>query len=74
MGVMDVIVSSWSNPLSQDNSVVSLLRLLYSALAEERDIVTCFFDFREMRVLPKKTMKPLMDLLLWGQEAQSASQ
>jgi len=62
--VIDVIVSSCNNRLSQDNSVVSLLRLLYSALAKEREIVTCFLDFQLINVLPKKTTKPLTDLLL----------
>jgi len=74
IGVIDVMVSSCNDLLSQDNLAVSLLRLLYSASTEERKTVTCFLDFQEIRVLPKKTTKPLIDLLLWGQEAQSASQ
>ena len=50
-------ISSWNNLLSQDNSATSLLRLLYSASTEDREIVTYFLDFHEKRVL-------LIDFLL----------
>ena len=53
IGVTEVIVSSFSNLLSQHNSLVSLCRLLHSTSAEERDIVTYFLDFQEIKVLPK---------------------
>jgi len=62
MGVIEVRPSSESNLLSQKSSAVRCLRLLYSASAEDKDIVTCFLDFREIKVLPRKMTKPLTDL------------
>ena len=73
MGVMEVMLSSCNNLLSQESLAVSYLRLRYSASAEERERVTYFLDFQEIKVLPRKITKPLTDLRLWGQEAQSTS-
>lgn len=49
-------------------------RARYSASAEERDVVDCFFDFQETKESPRKIQKPVTERLVSGQEAQSASQ
>ncbi|XP_050249761.1 WAT1-related protein At1g09380-like [Quercus robur] len=46
---------------------------LYSASAVDLETVFCFLDFQETNESPKKTQKPVMDLLESGQVAQSAS-
>ncbi|XP_074283896.1 valerianol synthase TPS8-like [Silene latifolia] len=66
--------NSCSSLLSQDSSAVSLLKDLYSASAEDNETVCCFLDFQDSRLPPMKTRKPLTDLLVFGQAAQSASQ
>jgi len=74
MGVIEVTVSSASSRLSQASSAVMHLRLRYSASAEDKDTVTCFLDFQDIKVLPKKMTNPLTDLRVWEHAAQSASQ
>ena len=61
---MEVMVNSDNNLLNHDSSAVTRLRLLYSASAEDGEIVACFLDFQEIKVSPKKMTKPLMDFLL----------
>ena len=46
---------------------------LYSDSAEDRETVCCFFDFHEIKDSPRKTQKPVTDLLVSGHEAQFAS-
>ena len=46
---------------------------LYSASAEDLDMVVCFLDFQETKESPRKMQKPVVDLLESGQEAQLAS-
>jgi len=36
---------------------------LYSASQELLDIVSCFFDFQDMREFPRYTLKPVTDCL-----------
>lgn len=45
---------------------------LYSNSTENCDTVCCFLDFHEIKDSPRKTQKPVTDLLESGQEAQSA--
>lgn len=46
----------------------------YSASAEERDIIACFFEFQEIREFPSKIQKPVTERCVSGQLAQSESQ
>jgi hypothetical protein len=46
---------------------------LYSASAEDLEIVVCFFDFQEIKELSRKTQYPVTDLLESTQPAQSKS-
>ena len=66
--------SSWNSQLSHANSGTSLLKLLYSTSADDKDIVPWFLDFHDVRLLPKNTAYPLTDLLECGDAAQSKSQ
>ena len=54
-------------------SVVALATLLYSASVLERDIVACFFEHQEIRLLPRYMQYPVVDFLSFTSEAQSAS-
>lgn len=45
----------------------------YSASEEERDTVVCFLERQEMRDAPRKMQKPVTDLRVKEQEAQSES-
>lgn len=47
---------------------------LYSASAEDKETVACFFDFHEIGLPPRVTKYPLIDLLEEGHCAQSESQ
>lgn len=60
--------------MSQTISLVVLAKARYSASAEDREVVDCFFDFQETNESPRKTQKPVTERLVSGQEAQSASQ
>ncbi|KAE8727297.1 hypothetical protein F3Y22_tig00005551pilonHSYRG00006 [Hibiscus syriacus] len=55
--------------LKQGNIEPELLGLL-----EERATVFCFLDFQEIRDIPSLMQKPVIDLLVIGQAAQSESQ
>jgi hypothetical protein len=46
----------------------------YSASAEDRDTMLCFFDFHEMRDFPSRTQYPVTEQRVSGHEAQSESQ
>ena len=48
-------------------------RALYSASEELLDMVCCILDFHDTRDSPKKTEKPVRDLLESGHVAQSES-
>jgi len=45
----------------------------YSASVDDRETISCFFDFHEIMKDPRKTQKPVLDLLVLGQVAQSES-
>ena len=47
---------------------------LYSASADDLEIVDCFFALQEINESPKKTQYPVTDFLVSGQEAQSESE
>jgi len=47
---------------------------MYSVSQELFDIVTCFFDFQDMREFPRYTLKPVIDCLESLQVSQSLSQ
>ena len=46
---------------------------LYSASTNDLETVCCFLDFLEIRESPRKTQKPVTDLLVSGHEVQSTS-
>ena len=58
---------------TQLSSAVVLARDRYSASVEDRATVHCFFALLDIRLGPRKTQKPLVDLLSTGQPTQSAS-
>ena len=64
IGVMDVMVSLSSSLHNQANPTTNLLKLLYFGSVEEWEMVPCFFDFQDTKLLPKKMVKPLTDLLV----------
>jgi len=47
---------------------------LYSDSAEDLDIVVCFLEVHEIKLLPRKIVYPNVDQLVAGQPAQSASE
>jgi hypothetical protein len=47
---------------------------LYSDSAEPLDIVVCFLEAHEIKLLPRKIAYPNVDQLVVGQPAQSASE
>ena len=46
---------------------------LYSDFAEDLETICCFFDFHEIKDSPRNMQKQVIDLLMLGHEAQSAS-
>jgi hypothetical protein len=68
------ILKSLSKDISQTISHAVEAMDQYSASAENRDIVCCFLDFKEIRDSPKKTQKPVMERRVSGHPAQSESQ
>ena len=48
--------------------------MLYSASAEDLEIVFCFLAFHETKELPMKMQKPVTDFLVSKQDLQSASE
>lgn len=47
--------------------------LLYSASEDDLDMVGCLLDFHEISAPPKKTLKPVMGILIYELVAQSVS-
>jgi hypothetical protein len=54
-------------------SVITLAKALYSASVLDLDTVVCFLALQEIRLVPKNTTKPPVDLQSFGHPAQSAS-
>ncbi|KAJ0600924.1 hypothetical protein HanRHA438_Chr03g0124281 [Helianthus annuus] len=46
----------------------------YSASAEDRETIDCFFDFQDIGAPPKRSKYPVRDLRVKGQPSQSESQ
>ena len=61
-------------PFNHFNSHVGVSTDLYSASAEDREIVCCCFVFQEIGESPSCTSHPVTDRLVKGQLAQSKSQ
>lgn len=74
MGPEGGIVNSSSNLCSHTSSPTTFLNDRYSASAEKSEMVSCFLDFQLIGLPPKRTMKPVTDLLESGHAAQSESQ
>ena len=55
-------------------SLVVAAKALYSASADDLEMVGCFLDFQEIRESPKKMQNPVTDFLESAQVAQSASE
>ena len=60
--------------LTQMISAVALASALYSASVLDRDTVACFLAHQEIRLGPKKTANPPVDLLSSRHPAQSESE
>ena len=73
-GFKDLSCSSSNNLTSQVTSLAAEAIALYSASLEDLEIVPCFFDFQLIGEEPNNKMYPVIDLLLFGQEAQSESE
>ena len=58
------ISKSWKRAVNQIISQVTLAITWYSASIEDRETVLYFLDFHEIKESPRKTQKPLMDLLI----------
>ena len=54
-------------------SVVAEAITLYSASADDLEITDCFLDFHQIGDFPRRTIYPVTDLLVLGQDAQSES-
>ena len=67
------IQKSRRREINQTNSKVTLAIAWYSASADERDTMLCFFDFHKISDSPRNTQKPLVDLFVSLQVAQSES-
>ena len=67
------ILKSFRSCTNHRISLVTLAKARYSASAEERATVVCFFDFQEIKASPKKTQYPEVDFLVSTQFPQSAS-
>jgi hypothetical protein len=53
---------------------VVFVNALYSTSVLDRDTVSCFFAFQEMRLFPRNIANPPVDLLSSTLHAQSASE
>ena len=47
--------------------------MVLSALADDREIVCCFFDFHDTSDFPRKTQNPVNERRISGHDPQSAS-
>jgi hypothetical protein len=68
------MVKSRSKAINQVSSHEQEAMERYSASADERETVCCFFDFHEMREAPRKTQKPVVERRVSKHPAQSLSQ
>lgn len=55
-------------------SLVVVARALYSASADEREMVSCFLALKETKESPKKIQNPVTDLRESSQVLQSTSE
>lgn len=68
------IPKAMSNCFSHSNSEARVASALYSASADDRaTLLFFFFYFQVIKEFPKKTQKPVVDLLVTVQLPQSAS-
>lgn len=74
IGSINVTPSSLNRLATHTTSDVNVAKLLYSASVELLETVCYFLDFQEMGESPNFNIKPVTDLLVLGQAAQSASQ
>ena len=74
IGNLQDSVSSPNNLSNQTNSPTTFLIALYSASADDKDIVVCFFDFQPIGLSPRNSIYPLKDSLESEHAAQSESQ
>jgi hypothetical protein len=56
-----------------NNLALRVANAIYSASAEERAIVGCFFDFQAIEISPRNTQKPPVFLFVKAQHHQSTS-
>lgn len=73
-GVVQTTWKSIGNCLIQITSLTVAPRALYSASAEEREMVVWHLDFQETNNLPMKMQKPVVDFLVSMHDPQSASE
>ena len=66
--------NSSSNVSTHITSAVAFARDLYSASILDRETVACFLAVQDIRLDPRKTAKPPVDLLSSGHPAQSTSE
>jgi len=62
------------NDLIHSKSLVTVAMALYSASAEERDIVVCFLVLQDIGDPPNEIKHPVRDFLVRGHAPQSGSQ
>ena len=67
------IPSSWRRRRSQTIILLAEDMDLYSASAEDLETVACFLHVQEMREEPRNIHQPVVNLLVSGHPAQSAS-
>lgn len=60
---------SFSKQINHFNSQQTAAIDLYSASVDDRLMVTCFFDFHEIKESPRKTAKLVTDRPVSGQAA-----
>jgi len=74
MGLERWMSRSWRSVLSHVSSQVVDARARYSASAEEWETVYCFLVRQEIGLVPSWMKKPMVDLRVSGQLAQSESE
>ena len=73
-GFKEVSCSSSNSLTSQVTSLAADAIALYSASLDDLETVSCFLDFQLIGEEPNNNMYPVIDLLLFGHEAQSESE
>ena len=73
-GLVELMPKSRSSFFNHSSSPVVAAMARYSALADDLEMVVCFFAFQETKDSPRKTQKPVTDLRVSKQEPQSASE